>query len=261
MLTVDESREADDGVGGFRTVGPMLDPLELLRLAGTRVMARMGVVDVEEFCSTKGFFGNDDVADVGGLSGIFLTVFVETALLSDDRELLKLVRELLLSTSRRLLGSDLGRLSVCCDDSGLRSEAVRRGVELALRVPDNGGATRKDRLRSNDCWFLAISVCSWFDGRNWRRFGVSLDAAAAVSDAANLAGFPFCVFASSLHDDVVNDGVSETRLCVSSNPSSFSSCEMILLDDIGPVRKASFGFHSRSGVGDFKLLMASRTSS
>lgn len=59
--------------------------------------------------------GNDDAveADVDGLSGIFFTVFVDTALLSDDRELLKLVRELLLSTSSRLLGNDFGRLSVC----------------------------------------------------------------------------------------------------------------------------------------------------
>lgn len=45
MLTVDESREAVVGVGGLRTVGPMLDPLELLRLAGTRAMARIGVND------------------------------------------------------------------------------------------------------------------------------------------------------------------------------------------------------------------------
>lgn len=59
--------------------------------------------------------GNDDAddADVDGLSGIFFTVFVDTALLSDDRELLRLVRELLLSTSSRLLGKDFGRLSVC----------------------------------------------------------------------------------------------------------------------------------------------------
>lgn len=53
--------------------------------------------------------------------------------------------------------------------------------------------------------------------------------------------------------------MSETRLWVSSNPSSFNSCEISLLDESG--RKASFALHSRSGVGDFKLLMASRTSS
>lgn len=49
MLTVDDSREVDDGVGGFRTVGPILDPLELLRLAGTRLIARAGVDEAELF--------------------------------------------------------------------------------------------------------------------------------------------------------------------------------------------------------------------
>lgn len=83
---------------------------------------------------------------------------------------------------------------------------------------------------------------------------------APLSVDVNLAGFSRCIFASSLHDDVVNDGVSDTRLCVSSKPSSFNSCEISLLDN-GPVRNVSLTFHSRSGVGDFKLLMASRTSS
>lgn len=83
----------------------------------------------------------------------------------------------------------------------------------------------------------------------------------ATPIAGNFEGFSRSVLASSLHEDVVNDGVSETRLCVSSNPSSLSSCEMILVVVTGPGRKESFGFHSRSGVGDFKLLMASRTSS
>lgn len=131
---------------------------------------------------------------------------------------------------------------------------------MALRVPLTGGATRNDLLRSKDCWFLASNVCSWFDGRIGRRFGVSPEPA-GPSACANLTGFSRCVFASSLHDDVVKEGVSDTRLWVSSKPSSFNSCEIILLDDNGPVRKASFAFHSRSGVGDFKLLMASRTSS
>lgn len=49
MLTVDESREVDDGVGGFRTAAPMLEPLELLRLAGTRLIDRIGVDDDELF--------------------------------------------------------------------------------------------------------------------------------------------------------------------------------------------------------------------
>lgn len=104
--------------------------------------------------------GSDDAEDVevDGLSGIFFTVFVDTALLSDDRELLKLVLELLLSTSSRRLGSAFGRLKVCCDVSGLLNDAVRRGVELTLREALGGGTTRKERLLSNDCWFLAIRV-------------------------------------------------------------------------------------------------------
>lgn len=97
--------------------------------------------------------GSDDGvdADVAGLSGIFFTVFVDTALLSDDRELLKLVRELLRSTSSRRLGKAFGRLNDCCDVSGLRSDAVRRGVDVALREPVAGAEMRNDRLRSNDC--------------------------------------------------------------------------------------------------------------
>lgn len=89
---------------------------------------------------------------------------------------------------------------------------------------------------------------------------MSVGVAPPLADG-NFEGLSRCVFASSLHEEVVSDGVSETRLCVSSNPSSFNSCEMILLVDIGPGRKTSLTFHSRSGVGDFKLLMASRTSS
>lgn len=140
-----------------------------------------------------------------GLSGIFFTVLVDTALLSDDLELLRLVLELLLSTSSLRLGIDLGRLRLCCDDSGLRSEAVRRGVELALREPVGNGATRNDLLRSRDCWFLASKVCSWFDARTGRRFGVSLG-------VAEFPVFSRWTLASSLQEDVVSEGVSDTRL-------------------------------------------------
>jgi len=158
VLMEEESLDDDDaaaaaavaGVGGFLTAGPMLEPLELLRLAGTRVR----LVDAFElFCSTNGFFG---IADVDGFNGIFLTVLVDTALLSEERELLKLVRELLLSTSKRLFGgNDFGRLNVCCCcccvGSGRLNELVRRGVELALRDTDGGLDVRKDRLLSSDC--------------------------------------------------------------------------------------------------------------
>lgn len=49
MLTADESLDDDDGVGGFLMIGPILDPLELLRLAGTREIDLIGVDDVELF--------------------------------------------------------------------------------------------------------------------------------------------------------------------------------------------------------------------
>jgi hypothetical protein len=101
------------------------------------------------------------------------------------------------------------------------------------------------------------------EGRTARRFGdVSLTTASPLV-FVNIPGeLSFFVFASSLHDDVVNDGVSETKLCVSSKPSSFSSCEINLPEgEFDAVRNDSRMFHSRSGVGDFKLLIASRTSS
>jgi len=90
----------------------------------------------------------------------------------------------------------------------------------------------------------------------------------ALSVDVNLIGLsrPDCLAASSLHDEVVSDGVSDTKLCVSSKPSSFSSCDSSLVVGVlstvdEGMRKMSFAFHSRSGVGDFKLLIASRTSS
>lgn len=97
-----------------------------------------------------------------------------------------------------------------------------------------------------------------------RLFEASLADVAALSVDVNRTGFARFIL-SSLQEDVLSlpcDGVSETRLCVSSNPSSFSSCDINLLQVFSPlVLNNSFEVHSLSGVGDFKLLMASRTSS
>lgn len=95
-----------DGVGGFFIAGPILDPLELLRLAGTLETVFV-CLDAGDGCSKSGLFDVLALAvDVDGFVGIFLTVFVDTALFNDDLELLKLARELLLSTSNRLFAMD-----------------------------------------------------------------------------------------------------------------------------------------------------------
>lgn len=57
----------------------------------------------------------------------------------------------------------------------------------------------------------------------------AVDAVLAFDDDAFLPTEPVVAVASdcSLHDEVLSlpcDGVSDTRLCVSSKPSSFSSC-------------------------------------
>lgn len=74
--------------------------------------------------------------------------------------------------------------------------------------------------------------------------------------------------ACSLQDDVLSlpcDGVSDTKLCVSSNPSSFSSWlddDTFVADALSLIISRG-GLHTRSGVsvGDFRFRIASRTSS
>lgn len=87
----------------------------------------------------------------------FLTVFVDAALFSDDRELRKLVRELLRSTSRLLseiaaaapLPADWPTLDC---ESVFRSEFVRFGSIVRWTEVAVAG-TRNDRLRSKLCRF------------------------------------------------------------------------------------------------------------
>ena len=150
VLIVDDNRddgEADDG--GLRiVVGPMLEPLELLLLAGTRApTVRVGV---PVFCRSKGFLLNADelLAAVCGFNGIFFTVFVETALFNDDLELLKLVRELLLSTSLFSLLADGARLF---EVSGLRRDPARRGGVVNVLSEVGAPLTRIERDLSRVC--------------------------------------------------------------------------------------------------------------
>ena len=133
--------------------GPILDPLELLLLAGTLLIV------FDDLFADEGFGGRSkDLFEVvaadgtDGFVGIFLTVFVETALFNDERELLKLALELLLSTSNLLFAIDeivgFGNWFGC---SGLRNEFVLRGVDEALLVPVVIAVVLKDLLLSRDC--------------------------------------------------------------------------------------------------------------
>lgn len=106
-----------------RMVGPMLEPLELLRLAGVRAVVDGAVTDVERMVvvdngfdvgRTSGFLYTvlSNVIVVIGcdrvvFSGTLRTVLTDVALLSDDRELRRLVRDPLRSTSRLLAGTGL----------------------------------------------------------------------------------------------------------------------------------------------------------
>lgn len=81
----------------------MLEPLELERLAGTRA----GGFDKPKVSLFVVIGRFDKDGNVSTFWGIFFTVFVETALLSEDLELLRLVLELLRSTSNLLLATDL----------------------------------------------------------------------------------------------------------------------------------------------------------
>lgn len=68
----------------------------------------------------------------------------------------------------------------------------------------------------------------------------------------------------SLQDDVLSfpcDGVSETKLCVSSKPSSLSSWFEPLMGFSLIISLGGLQIRSGVSVGDFKFRMASRTSS
>lgn len=231
----DEVREVRTDATGF---GPMLDPLELLLLAGILDEER----DVVEMVMT-GFLTDAvddelefDTGDDASLVGIRFTVLVDTALLSEEIELMRLVRELLRFTNRCLLGTAFfwtSAFSTFFIEFTRRGAATGAGVLATplfpLRYEDV--VFRSERLLSSDCWFLVSKVCSWFEALISGRLvvvGVLTIVLGRVSLTAD------SLLLSSLHEDVVSDGVSDTRLCVSSNPSSLSSWEVILL--VGMVR-------------------------
>lgn len=121
----------------------MLEPLELLRDAGVRfVVLFVGAA----FCVLSGRLRGLEALTFGGVAdfnGTFLTVFVETALLIEERELRRLARELLRSTSRRRFA-----------DPSLLAPALTR-IDVARFVCSceilDGGAPRSERDFSKLC--------------------------------------------------------------------------------------------------------------
>jgi hypothetical protein len=282
---------------GFRELvvlaatGPMLEPLELLLLAGITDLLLL-------FCTLKDVFrlvallwlswfeAGTGAEIAGDFSGIFFTVLQDVALLIEDRELRKLVRELLRSTSLagtlntfRRLGLLLAEMLLKCmgevwsDVGRWRNELVRLGnrfreTGVIVVPPPVDELTLTDLLRSSSC-LLVNAVCKLVAAIlfvNDFFFDVSLPVVAALSDEIKRFGFARFVlaFASccwSAHEELLSlpwDGVSETRLCVSSNPSSFNS--LVTLSFVAVVNSRG-GLQLRSGVGDFRLRIASLTSS
>lgn len=164
--------------GGFlatapTALGPILEPLELLRLAGVpeesgvRVLLALSGLFVGELCSEREDVGRADRplpevpvnGDDFGRNGTFFTVLVETALLRDEREDLSDVRELLRSTSNwccNLAAAAAELVPLASGDSDFRIELVRRGNRFLLTR--EGGVPLRDLLRSNAVWVLVIRM-------------------------------------------------------------------------------------------------------
>ena len=88
-----------------RNEGPMLEPLELERLAGTRVIKGALGMELEAVVGRLTSASVDEGVALLDFTGIFFTVLVEIVLLNDVLELPKLVLELLLSTSKRFFAA------------------------------------------------------------------------------------------------------------------------------------------------------------
>lgn len=181
-----------------RTVGPMLEPLELLLDAGVRAVVvaddDLGAdtftddIELDALCRVNGFLYNVLSAEVDGVrcafNGTFRTVFIDVALFRDDRELRKLVRELLRSTS--LL------LCALVWSADFLNELVLRG--MTLRLVGAGADVLNERLRSRLCRLRSSKVCTVDLGIARRFAGESLLAAVvALSDELTLSIFVFFI--------------------------------------------------------------------
>lgn len=138
--------------------GPILEPLELLRLAGIRDRTGDAANGVFAGLGVNGFLyidfsrlivgvrvGNADFAAVAAV--LRTTVFVDAELFNDDRELRKLVREPLRSTT-----SVTRDFTVIGASPPRRNEFVRFGNAPAVdvRSVELVDGIRSDRLRSSD---------------------------------------------------------------------------------------------------------------
>uniref|UniRef100_A0A2M4C5Y2 Putative secreted protein n=1 Tax=Anopheles marajoara TaxID=58244 RepID=A0A2M4C5Y2_9DIPT len=160
----------------------MLEPLELLRLAGAprwmlllavpsgRFVGELLADNVDGPCSGLALASGVALFELALSGGTLRTVFVDTALLSEERDDRKLVRELLRSTSCERLALAIRPTSPPSVDGPVRRiEAVRRGstarLPVALVPPlaandvvdDDDGGTRSDRLRSRPEPFFTIN--------------------------------------------------------------------------------------------------------
>lgn len=148
-------------------LGPMLDPLELLRLAGVPESGVRALLALRgrfegELCREREEVGRpevvpaDESGDDFGRNGTFLTVLVETALLREERDERRDVRELLRSTSSWCwsLAVGLEDAAAASGDSDFRIEFVRRGNRFLLTR--EGGVPRSDLLRSNADWLVFL---------------------------------------------------------------------------------------------------------
>lgn len=152
--------------GGFlaTALGPMLEPLELERLAGVpdrgvrALLALRGRFE-GELCKERDEVGRPEVVppesgDDFGRNGTFLTVLVDTALLREERDERRDVRELLRSTSSWCWSLAVGLEVAASGDSDFRIEFVRRGNRFLLTR--EGGVPLSDLLRSNADWLVFL---------------------------------------------------------------------------------------------------------
>lgn len=151
--------------GGFlaTALGPMLEPLELERLAGVpdrgvrALLALRGRFE-GELCRERDEVGRPEVVpesgDDFGRNGTFLTVLVDTALLREERDERRDVRELLRSTSSWCWSLAVGLEVAASGDSDFRIEFVRRGNRFLLTR--EGGVPLSDLLRSNADWLVFL---------------------------------------------------------------------------------------------------------
>lgn len=151
--------------GGFlaTALGPMLEPLELERLAGVPERGVRALLALRgrfegELCREREEVGRPEVVpesgDDFGRNGTFLTVLVDTALLREERDERRDVRELLRSTSSWCWSLAVGLEVAASGDSDFRIEFVRRGNRFLLTR--EGGVPLSDLLRSNADWLVFL---------------------------------------------------------------------------------------------------------